>query len=243
MSADAATLSVKHKETEDVLVKVIAKFTRLADVSNPSHKVHKADKSAGLVIRTGESGDGVPVPYFMCTGPIHELGANAVVDDLMVGNMRRHEWCPSWDECTPVDSWDAETDELRALLGERRRVEVYLERTKPMVGGIISARCFVFAKASWEADGRYWVALASVDSLLQGELPAAYAKLPHGTMFVSGTVAKDNADGHGCEATSLVQTIAGGSIPNWAVTKGVSSELTSFFTLVNKVFAATPDKK
>lgn len=242
MAAEAPAMHMKRTEVEAVLVKCVEKFTRLSDVTLASHKVHKTDKSAGVVIRTGESNDGAPVPYFLSEGTVNHLDAKTVVDQLMAANYRRHEWCPAWDDGQPVEEWDAETDDLKALIGDRLRVRVYLERTKPMVGGIISSRCFVFGSVTWEKDGKYWIVIASVDELLEGTLPAGYAGLPHGTMFASGTVAKDKEDGKGCAVASLVQTIAGGAIPNWAVTKGVSSELTSFFTLVNKVFDSDEKK-
>ena len=242
-AAAGSEMHMKRAEVEAVLVKAVGKFTKLSDVGYAGHKVHKTDKSAGVVIRTGESGDGAPVPYFLCSGTIRPLRAQAVVDDLMVGNLRRHEWCPAWDDSSAVEEWDAASADLRALLGARPRVRVYLERTRPMVGGLISSRCFVFAQATWEAAGKVWVVLASVDALLEGALPPAYAGLPHGTMFVSGTVAQDRPDGAGCDVSSLVQTVAGGAIPNWAVTKGVSSELTSFFTLVNKVFVSGEEQQ
>jgi len=234
-------MHMKRPETEAVIAAAVSKFIKYSDLTLPCHKIHKTDKSAGVVIRTGESGDGTPVPYFLSSGTVHHLDAKTVVDQLMAANYRRHEWCPAWDDCQTIEEWDAETDELKALLGNRPHVRVYLERTKPMVGGIISSRCFVFGSASLEKDGKYWLVIVSVDKMVEGELPPAYGSLPHGTMFVSGTVAKDKEDGKGCEVSSLVQTIAGGAIPNWAVTKGVSSELTEFFNLVNKVF--TSDEK
>jgi len=236
MSVDTSNLHVKRNEVEGVLVKSINKFTKLADLTLPQHKVHKTDKSAGVVIRTGESNDGAPVPYFICTGTVHPLDAKTVVNELMINCLRRHEWCPAWGQSCTVEEWDAESDELKALLGNSLHVKVYLETTAPVLGGLISSRCFIFGLASWEKDGKHWVCITSVDSCVEGELPTGFAGLPHGTMYVSGTVAKDKEDGKGCEVSSLVQTVPGGSIPNWAANKGISSELTSFFTGVNKVF-------
>jgi len=236
-------MHMKRAEVEAVLVKGINKFTKFSDLSLPSHKIHKTDKSAGVVIRTGDTQDGAPVPYFICTGTINHLDAKSVIDRLMVQCERRHEWCPSWDEDRLVEEWDAESDELKALVGDRLRVRVYLERTKPVLGGLISPRCFVFGSITWEKDGKVNIIITSVDDLLEGKLPDGYTGIPHGTMFVSGTVAKDKEDGKGSEVSSLVQTIAGGSIPNWATTKGISSELTAFFTGVNKVFVTDEEKK
>jgi len=237
MSVDVSGLHVKHADVEAVLLKSVTKFSNLSDLSLPQHKIHKTDKSAGVVIRTGESGDGVPVPYFICTGTIHPLNAATVIDELMMKNHRRREWCPAWGETTPVDEWDAENEELKGILGDRSHVKVYIETTAPVLGGLISSRCFVFGMASWVKDDKHWYSIVSVDSCVEGTFPAPYASLPRGTMYVSGTVAKDNADGKGCEVSSLVQTVPGGSLPNWAANKGISSELTSFFTYVNKVFA------
>jgi len=233
---DVSNVHVKHAEVEAILVKSHEKFSKLADLSLPQHKIHKTDKSAGVVIRTGESNDGAPVPYFICTGTIHPLNAKAVVDDLMLNNVRRHEWCPSWGQSVTLDEWDAETDGLKALLGDSPHVKVYVETTVPVLGGLISARCFIFGQMSWVKDGKNWVSITSVDSAVEGTLPETFASLPRGTMYVSGTVAKDNEDGKSCEVSSLVQTVPGGAIPNWIANKGISSELTSFFTGVNKVF-------
>jgi len=241
MSADASVdvsgLHVKHADAEGILVKSVNKFSEFADLSLPQHKIHKTDKSAGIVIRTGESNDGSPVPYFICTGTIHPLDAKAVIEQLMLNNHRRHEWCPAWGQTVVVEEWEAESDELKALLGDTPHVKVYLETTAPVLGGLISSRCFIFGQVSWVKDGKRWVCITSVDQTLEGDLPPAFGGLPRGTMYVSGTVAKDNEDGKGCEVSSLVQTVPGGAIPNWAANKGISSELTSFFTYVNKVFA------
>jgi len=237
MSGEEPKMHMKRAETEAVLAKAVKKFTEFSDLSLPGHKIHKTDKSAGVVIRTGETHDDAPVPYFICTGTLNNFCAKDVIERLMVKSERRHEWCPAWDTSDTVEEWEAETDELKALLGENKLVRVYLERTKPVLGGLISARCFVFGSVTWEKDGKHNIIITSVDKMLEGEIPSGYVGLPHGTMFVSGTVAKDKEDGKGSEVSSLVQTIAGGSIPNWATTKGISSELTSFFTLVNKVYA------
>ena len=236
MSTEAAALHAKHPDVEAILVKSIGKFSKFVDLTLPQHKIHKTDKSAGVVIRTGESGDGTPVPYFICTGTIHPIDAKTVINELMLKDYRRHEWCPSWGKSTVVDEWEAETDELKALLGDTLHVRVYLETTVPVLGGLISARCFVFAQASWQKDGKHWVVITSADSCLEGNMPAEFTSLPRGTMYVSGTVAQDKEDGKGCEVSSLVQTVPGGSIPNWIANKGISGELTSFFTGVNKVF-------
>jgi len=237
MSAEASSLHVKRADVEAILVKTVNKFSKLADLSLPTHKNYKTDKSAGVVIRNGESNDGAPVPYFICTGTVHPIDAKTVIDELMLKDYRRHEWCPSWGQSTPVEDWDAETDELKALLGTTNHVRVYLECTVPVLGGLISARAFVFAQAHWEKDGKHWVCIVSADDCLEGQVPEPYGPLPRGTMFCSGTVAKDNEDGKGCEVSSLVQTVPGGAIPNWIACKGIASELTSFFTGVNKVFA------
>jgi hypothetical protein len=155
------------------------------------------------------------------------LPRRAVVDRLFVGADRRALWNPSWERTRVIDAWSR----------GHRNYQLFHEEIRGALGGLVSGRDFVQARVSWHDDddgGRSWVVYCSV---LDGRAPAPSSGHARGFALPSGSMAKEIAGEPGHSLVhSLVHTSPGGTIPAWIVAKGVSAELSSFFSLVSSVF-------
>jgi hypothetical protein len=169
------------------------------------------------------------LPAYIGVGKV-PLTPQQMLENVICGYSRRAEIIPSWDGTEILDEWKNEKT--------NRSYAIFVDRTKPLLGGIISAREFLVARISWmnEETRVGWYVNYSIDL---PQFPAGFSKpgVTRGKFFGSGScVIPIQGESESSLVRSMIHLSAGGSLPNWAVAKGIGGELIDFFVNVNKVF-------
>jgi len=248
---EEAVNKIDKAKVEEKLTIAVKKLLRLHADDCPTHKMYKSYDAEGIVIRTGkEDGDDAPVPYFVAHGHVNARDAKDVVGCFLWKNDQRERWAPGWAYTDVVESWKAETDELKSAIGMTDpaddengtfyTVQVFCESTKPILGGLVSPRFFVGARVAWKvSEGKYGVCQTSVDDYASStHFDKRGAGTARGTMYLSGSIVSEAEESKNylSDVRTVVQTSPGGSVPNWVATKGISGELYSIFTNPNKLW-------